>query len=114
MPSAAEARAELKLLRESSCDHMPVSRMKKADVMGALERMRMITETSPAPALMRKKTPAMVAESESDVDEPKTVVRKAVPTKAAKKDAAPVKEKASKMTMSERMAILREKKGKKE
>jgi len=87
MPSAADLRAELKVMRSEHPDHVPVSKMKVADVMGAIERMRHITETTPAVA-QSKKVKMAKAESESDEEAPK-------------KAAAP------KMSMADRMAKIR-------
>lgn len=123
MPSAAELRAELKVMRESHPDYKPVSKMKKADVAHCLERMKMVTETTPAIALTRKEPPAMMkaevaekpkkakkeAMSESDEEKPKKKASE------KKKDgaSAPAPEK-SKETMKDRMARIRAMKGKKE
>ena len=85
MPSAADLRAELKVMRSEHPDHVPVSKMKVADVMGAIERMRHITETTPAVAQGKK---VKMADSE--------------PPKAPKAD-----EKAPKMSMADRMAKIR-------
>lgn len=130
MPSASELRAELKVMRETHPDHKPVSKMKKADVAHALERMKMMTETTPAIAMTRKEAPAMMKsesaekpkkaskkekvvepESESDVEE---APKKSVMKVEKKKDGAPAPapEKA-KESMKDRMARIRALKGKK-
>jgi hypothetical protein len=108
MPSTAEMRAELKVLRESSADHVPVSRMKKVDISTALERLRLKTETVPAIAQMKAEKPAKISktvsmiESESDTEKPMVV-------KGSKK-AVVAKEKApavAKESMKERMDRIR-------
>jgi len=109
MPSTAEMRAELKVMRESSADHIPVSRMKKADISGAIERMKHLTETTPAIAQTKKGLPdsmkpekkVKMVESASSSDEEK-------PMKVSKKPLV-VKEKApaAKESMKERMNRIR-------
>lgn len=109
MPSTAEMRAELKVMRESSVDHVPVSRMKKADISGAIERMKHLTESTPAIAQTKKTLPdsmkpekkVKVVESESDEEKP-------VAVKGTKKPIV-VKEKApaAKESMKERMDRIR-------
>ena len=109
MPSTAEMRAELKVTRESSADHIPVSRMKKADISGAIERMKHLTETTPAIAQTKKGLPdsmkpekkVKMVESASSSDEEK-------PMKVSKKPLV-VKEKApaAKESMKERMNRIR-------
>lgn len=51
MPTAQELRKELKELKASHPDHMPVSRMRKADVSDLIQRMKVHTEETPAIAL---------------------------------------------------------------
>ena len=48
--SLADMRKELKELRKSAKENMPVSRMKKGDIAAELERLRGRRETTPAPA----------------------------------------------------------------
>ena len=107
MPSTAEMRAELKVMRESSADHVPVSRMKAVDLSTALERLRLRTETVPAIAQMKpaklakmSKTVSM-AESESDTEKP-MVVKGSKKTVVAKEKAPVVKE-----SMKDRMDRIR-------
>jgi|APGre2960657423_1045063.scaffolds.fasta_scaffold132886_1 hypothetical protein len=121
MPSTAEMRAELKVMRESSADHVPVSRMKKADISGAIERMKHLTETTPAIAQTKKGLP------DSMKPEKKEKKVKMVESPSSSEDEAPMKVKASKKpvvvkekapavkeTMVQRMARIRALKGKKE
>jgi hypothetical protein len=110
MPSTAEMRAELKVMRESSADHVPVSRMKKVDISTALERLRLKTETVPAIAQMKAEKPAKMSktvsmiESESDTEKPMVVKgKKAVVAKEAKEKAPAV----AKESMKERMDRIR-------
>jgi hypothetical protein len=110
MPSTADLRATLKVMRESSADHIPVSRMKKADISGAIERMKFLTETTPAiaqtkkgvlPDAMKPEKKVKMVESASSSDEEK-------PMKVSKKPLV-VKEKApaAKESMKERMNRIR-------
>ena len=108
MPSTAEMRAELKVMRESSADHVPVSRMKKVDISTALERLRLKTETVPAIAQMKAEKPAKVSktvsmiESESDTEKPMVV--KASKKAIVAKEKAPA---AAKESMKDRMDRIR-------
>ena len=74
MPSLAEMRAELKELRKSNPEFGPVSRMKKADVSSAIERLRVGREETPAAAAVpsappRRGHPAAQSIKEAKKDE---------------------------------------------
>ena len=74
MPSLAEMRAELKELRKSDPSHGPISKMKKADVSAAIERLRVGREETPAPAATpsappRRNQPATQSIKEAKRDE---------------------------------------------
>ena len=109
MPSAADLRAELKVMREEHPDHQPVSRMKKGDISNLIERMKFKTETTPAVA-QTKKEPTKPAKGEVE----SLAVAKTdslAPVKASK---APAKAKAPKEVeaapkedMKARMARIR-------
>lgn len=112
MPSTAEMRAELKVMRESSVDHVPVSRMKKADISGAIERMKHLTESTPAIAQTKKTLPdSMKPEKKVKVVESESDEEKQVAVKGTKKPIVvkEVKEKApaAKESMKERMDRIR-------
>ena len=88
MPSAAELRKELKELRKTHPDHMPVSKMHKKDVSETIERMRSRLETS-----------ASIAQDSSPAKKPaKASVESVKEAKAAEFPTAPAKshEKAAK------------------
>lgn len=98
MPSLAELRAELKELRKASVEHSPVSKMKKADVSAALEKMRVMREETPAPAATpsappRRSQPATMSIKEAKKGEfPMAPEAKAAPkAKKAAPKAAPAK-----------------------
>ena len=109
MPSTAEMRAELKVMRETSKDHVPVSRMKKADISGAIERMKHLTETTPAIAQTKKGLPdSMKPEKASKKEKVESSSEDEAPMvlKASKKPVVK-KPEASKETMKDRMARIR-------
>jgi len=54
--SVQDLRAELKVLRESSKEHMPVSKLRKADISELIAKMKAHTMTTPAAAMMKKTT----------------------------------------------------------
>jgi len=120
MPSLAELRAELKELRKASVEHGPVSKMRKADVSAALEKLRVAREETPAPAATpsappKRTQPAAVSIKEAKKSEfpvmpggttkgeERKTARKAYEPKAAPK-AAPKK----KMTKAALRAMLDE------
>ena len=53
MPSAAELRKELKELRKSHPEHMPVSKMKKSDVSEMIQKMKLRLEETPPVASIK-------------------------------------------------------------
>ena len=136
MPSAAELRAELKEMRKSHPDHMPVSKMHKKDVAATIERMRAHLEASPSIAQDSSPAKAPARASVESVKDAKAAEFPVAPAKSAEKKAmapkmshkepkagkvsskAPekgVKEMpapAAKESMSERMARIRAMKGK--
>ena len=133
MPSAAELRAELKEMRKSHPDHMPVSKMHKKDVAATIERMRAHLEASPSIAQDSSPAKAVRASVESVKDAKaaefpvapaKSAEKKAMAPKMSHKEPKPgkvsskaaekgVKEMPAKESMSERMARIRAMKGKK-
>ena len=133
MPSAAELRAELKEMRKSHPDHMPVSKMHKKDVAATIERMRAHLEASPSIAQDSSPAKAPARASVESVKDAKAAEFPVAPAKSAEKKAmAPkmshkepkagkvssgppekgVKEMPAKESMSERMARMRAMKGK--
>ena len=84
--SASDLRKELKELRKSHPDHLPVSKMKKHDVSSLIERMKMRSETIPSVALDKQETRQPVVKREP---KEKVVMEKVVKEKVVK----PVKEK---------------------
>lgn len=101
MQSTAEMRATLKVMRESSADHVPVSRMKKADISGAIERLKHLTETTPAIAQTKKGLPESMKSDKTN--EPVRVAPKKKATlnvgtlyESSSEDEAPMVLKASK------------------
>ena len=62
MPSASELRAELKEMRKSHPEHMPVSKMKKSDVSDLIQRMKLRLEETP-PVAAVKSAPSKVYKS---------------------------------------------------
>lgn len=100
--SLSEMRAELRELRKSHPDHMPVSKMRKGDVSDMIQRLKAGREETPAVASVRS-APAKVYKSavESvkkaradefpiEIHEPKA--SKAPKAKAAAKEAPMAKE----------------------
>jgi uncharacterized membrane protein len=53
MPSASELRAELKEMRKSHPEHMPVSKMKKSDVSDLIQKMKLRLEETPPVATVK-------------------------------------------------------------
>ena len=116
MPSAAELRAELKMLRKSHPDHTPVSKMKKGDISDLIQRMKMRVEETPpvaavksAPSKMYKsavesvktaKASEFPTEIHSHAEPPAKHSKKAPPTKA-KMNVVPEVKKAEKMAHAE-------------
>lgn len=108
MPSIADLRAELKVMRESHPDHMPVSKMKKADVSGAIERMKHLTETTPAIAQTKREIPAMMKPEVVDKAPKEAKVAKVSKAKAPAVEKAPAeKAPAVKESMKDKMAKIR-------
>ena len=102
--TAAELRAELKALRASHPDHQPVSKMKKSDLSGLLEKLKHTAETVPMMGQhQEKKVPKvpkdevikiskqMVAE-----DKPKKAVKKVKELLTESDEEIPMKEKGEK------------------
>ena len=112
MTSTADLRATLKVMRESSADHVPVSRMRRSDISGAIERLKFLTETTPAIAQTKrglpdsmkpeKKVKMVESASSSDEEKPMKVSKKPLVVKEVK-DKAPV----AKESMKERMNRIR-------
>lgn len=110
MPSAHELRTELKEMRSSHPDHQPVSRMKKADISGLIERMKFHTETTQSVAMTKREPVKMSSEVE------KVVHIKAEPKAKAKAEEKPktkAKAESAKESVTERMARIRSMRGKK-
>jgi hypothetical protein len=114
--SVQDLRAELKVLREGSKEHMPVSKLRKADVSELIAKMKSHTMTTPAAAMMKKTTKMPKDEVVKMPVEPKmkmshkkhdgyTEVQEDMHIKKAK---APVQNVAKpKESMKEKMAKLR-------
>lgn len=79
--SAAELRAEVKALRASHPDHMPVSKMKKADLSSLLEKLKHSTETTP---MMAQEKKVMKAPKGEVIQMPKEMIASDKPKKAKK------------------------------
>ena len=88
MPSLAELRAELKELRKASAEHGPISKMKKADVSAALEKLRVHREETPAPAATPSAPPRRSQPAAMSIKEAK---KGEFPVAPQKKAAAPAK-----------------------
>lgn len=82
--SAAELRAEVKALRKVHQDHQPVSKMKKSDLSGLLEKLKHNAETVPMMAQHQEKKVPKVPKDEV-VKMPKQMVAEDKPKKAVKK-----------------------------
>jgi len=82
MPSAKEMRDELRELRKTHPDHMPVSKMKKADISSMIERLKTHTEITPAVALMKADPKPAKGEVESLAKAKKGETAMKVPAKA--------------------------------
>jgi hypothetical protein len=109
--SAAELRAEVKSLRQSHPDHMPVSKMKKADLSSLLEKLKHNTETTP---MMAQEKKVMKAPKGEVIQMPKEMIAADKPMKAPKK----AKKHAEQISVSDEeekpMKAMKEKKEKKE
>lgn len=100
MPSLAEMRKELKELRKASKEHAPVSKLKKADVASALEKMKSLRETTPAPAAVPSAAPRKMVAKAANVKESKAKEHPVAP--------AAVEKKKKGMSKSALMALLNE------
>ena len=59
MSSLKEMRDELRELRKQHPEHMPVSKMRKADVSSMIQKLKVHREETPAPALASPSAPKM-------------------------------------------------------
>jgi len=113
--SAAELRAEVKALRASHPDHMPVSKMKKADLSSLLEKLKHNTETTP---MMAQEKKVMKAPKDEVIQMPKEMIASDKPMKAPKKakkhaeqisvsdeEEKPIKEKGMKKHMRDKDGV---------
>lgn len=64
--SVSEMRNELKMLQKEHADYQPVSKMKKSDISGLIERLKFKRETTPLMALPKHK-PVIVSESDEEI-----------------------------------------------
>ena len=82
--SLADMRKELKDLRKSAKENMPVSRMKKGDISAELERLRGMRETTTAPAAVPSTSPRKMASKCATVKESKMKEHPIAPEKKKK------------------------------
>ena len=86
MPSAKDLKNELRDLRKTHPDYMPVSKLKKADVSSQIERLKMKREETPAVAAVPS---APLRKSKAAVETIKEAKASEFPVKPAEKKAAP-------------------------
>lgn len=107
--SLKEMRDELRELRKKHPEHMPVSKMRKADVSSMIQKLKVHREETPAVALASPAAPKMYKSAVESVKkakasefplEPHAAAEKPMKGKAAKKE-TPVA-KAKKDSVSER------------
>ena len=102
--SAAELRAEVKALRKVHQDHQPVSKMKKSDLSGLLEKLKHNAETVPMMAQHQEKKVPKVPKDEV-IKMPKQMVAEDKPKKAVKK----AKKEDDKISVSDEEKPMKEK-----
>lgn len=83
--SAAELRAEVKALRASHVDYQPVSKMKKSDLSGLLEKLKHNVETVPMMGQHQEKKVPKVPKDEVIKISKQMVAEDIEPKKAVKK-----------------------------
>ena len=95
--SLADMRKELKELRKSAKENMPVSRMKKGDIAAELERLRGRRETTPAPAAIPTAASKKMAPKAENVKKSKEKEHPVAPAAEPKKKSGGMKAKLAKM-----------------
>ena len=100
MSDLAEMRKQLRELRKDSVK--PVSRMRKGDISAEIEKLRMMRETTAAPAAVPSSRPRAMAPSVESVKKAKSAEFPVKPSKESKAlgksiEAAGTKKKGSKL-----------------
>lgn len=123
MSSLKEMRDQLRELRKQHPEHMPVSKMRKADVSSMIQKLKVHREETPAPALASPSAPKMYKSAVESVKKAKASefpldmhapAPKAMPAPKAKKETPVVKARAEKaVVVSERGDTAAKKKMKK-
>ena len=88
MPSAKELKDELRQLRKSHPDYMPISKLKKGDISSQIERLKAGREETPAPAAVPS---ASLKKSQAAVETIKEAKRMEFPQKPSSKAEKSVK-----------------------
>lgn len=96
MSSLAEMRDELRNLRKSHPEHMPVSKMRKADISSMIQKLKVSREETPSVALASPSGPKMFKSASESVKKAKAEEFPLAPHSEMPKSAPKAKAKAVK------------------
>lgn len=96
MSSLAEMRDELRNLRKSHPEHMPVSKMRKADISSMIQKLKVSREETPSVALASPSGPKMFKSASESIKKAKAEEFPLAPHSEMPKSAPKAKAKAVK------------------